>query len=133
APVDAHELSRVAVAEGAQEPLGGNLAPLVEAIDVLRDQQMDTLRPAERGERLVRRIGAGSGDHLPGLPLVAPVALAGCRAREKIRKRHRLVALPSPAGRAKVGNARGRGETGARENHDVTGSLPPARQRLDLL
>ena len=119
-PVDVHE------------PLEGKPASLVEAIDVLCDQEVNAARPGERGERVVGGIRAGCTDDLPGLSLVAPVALARGLAREELRQWHRLVALPAPARRAEVGDARARGEAGAREDHHATGHSPPARQRLDL-
>src|SRR5207249_7505936 len=51
-PVDVHE------------PLEGKPASLVEAIDVLCDQEVNAARPGERGERVVGGIGAGRADHL---------------------------------------------------------------------
>ena len=60
------------------------------------------------GQRHVRRIRPRRADHLPGLALVAPVALARVLAGEELLDRDRAVLRPAAAGRAEVGDARAR-------------------------
>src|SRR5207247_11444887 len=87
--------------------LGREAAPLVEPVDVLRDEELDAAGAGQVGERRVRSVGFGRPDELPGLALVTPVRLARALAGEELGQRHGRVASPAPAGRAKGGDAAG--------------------------
>jgi len=87
------------------QALGRKAAPLVEAVDVLCDEEVDAAGARQVGERRVRSVGLGRADQLPGLALVAPVRLARALAGEELGERDGLVALPAAAGLAEVGDA----------------------------
>src|SRR5262249_56204220 len=76
------------------------------------------------GQRHVGGVRLRGADHLPGLALVAPVACARLFGGEELLDRHRPVLRPAAAGRAEVGNAGGRRETGPGEDDDVPGRAP---------
>src|SRR5207247_576028 len=95
APVTGHALDRGVRAVNVDEALGRKAAPLVEAVDVLRDEERDAAGARQVGEREVRGVGLGRADQLPGLALVAPVRLARALAGEELGERDGLVALPA--------------------------------------
>src|SRR5207253_7633377 len=102
---------------------------LVEAVDVLRDEELDAPGAGQVGERRVRSVGFGRPDELPGLALVTPVRLARALAGEELGQRHGLVAFPAPAGRAEVGDAGGRREPRAGQHDDAAGPAPRVGER----
>src|SRR5438552_11426829 len=124
APVARHALDLGVRAVDVHEPLGRKSAPLVEPVDVLRDEQLDVARVREVGERLVGSVRLGRADQLPGLALVAPVPDARLLVGEEVVQRNGLVPLPATARRAEVGDSRRGREAGAGQHDDAARAAP---------
>src|SRR5207237_4758745 len=108
----------------SDEPFARKAAPLVQAVDVLGDEEMEAACNRQVGERSVARVRQGRPDELPGLALIAPVALARVLVGEELRERDGPVTLPAAAGRAEIGDARGGREAGAGEDDDPARLAP---------
>jgi hypothetical protein len=87
----------------------------VQAVDVLRQQQLDAAGRFQPRQRLVRGAGAGGAHHAPADQAARPVALAGPFIAGEGLEGHGGRALPLALGVAVVGNA-------------AVGAAPRARQ-----
>ena len=113
------------------EPLARKVAPFVQAVDVLGDEEVEAACDRQVGERPVARVRQGRPDELPGLPLVAPVALARALVGEELGERDGPVALPAAAGRPEIGDARGGREAGAGDDDDPARLAPEGGELLE--
>ena len=122
AAADAHDAAVAAV--DVHQALHRKAAALVQAVDVLRDQKLQVPAASQGRQGRVGRVRRGVDDHLPGLPLVAPVLASGLLAGQEVLVDHRPIVLPATAGRAEIGDARGRREAGSRQDDDALGPAP---------
>ena len=87
--------------------------PLVQAIDVLRDQLPDVTQAFQSRQRFMRRVRRGVGDHRPAKQAARPVTFAHRLVAGELLMRDRWLSLPVAAGIAIARNARGRADARA--------------------
>src|SRR5438309_11082890 len=92
---------------------------LVQSIEVLRDDTLQTPYPLQFGKGVVRGVGFCTG-HLPGeVTPCLPVELSGLRFTDEILVAHGWLLQPDGARAAKIRNARFGADASARQSDDA--------------
>lgn len=95
---------------------------LVQAVDVLGDEQAQRGAPLELAQGVMRRVRGGAAHLRPAERAARPVAAARGFVLHEVAKLDRCFALPGASFVAIVGNAGGGADAGAREHEHVAAS-----------